>query len=210
MVGEIFEKNYQYYCDRIAELDFTSIKERLGTESDRDQMKISFIDRDYLVSKKGVTDASGNRPDYMVCVILAKYLLLTPDKSYNDTEWVSFKDFKRASHFTNTNFFSSDTEQVIVKNFSGRVNELSRAGKALGGIDHELRTSYDLAMEFIALPRISLLLLFNEKEEAFPANCSLLFQKHAEFYLDPESLALTSACLAKCLKKTDQNTRRGK
>jgi hypothetical protein len=51
-----------------------------------------------------------------------------------------------------------------------------------------------------ALPRISLLLLFNDGEEEFPAKCSVLFQRHAEYYLDPESLAMTSACLARELK----------
>jgi hypothetical protein len=36
---------------------------------------------------------------------------------------------------------------------------------------------------------------------SFYAHCSVLFQKHAEYYLDPESLAMTSAFLAKSLRK---------
>ncbi len=202
MVAQIFEKNYQHYCDQIEKIDFMGVKDRLGIEADSDLMRIPFLGREYRVSRKGFFDAAGDRPNYGICVILAKYVLLVPDKVYTDPGWVSFRDFKRASHFTNVNFFTSDTEQAIVKQFSGKLDALAHAGQVLGGLHHELGTSYDLAMEFAALPRISLLMLFNDKEDSFPAHCSVLFQKHAEFYLDPESLAMTSAGLAKRLKET--------
>ena len=96
-------------------------------------MRIRFMGREYRVSKKGFFDVSGNRPDYSVCVILAKYVLLEPDKVYMDSQWVSFKDFKRASYFTNVNYFTSDTEQIIVKRFSGKLDALAHAGQTLGG-----------------------------------------------------------------------------
>ena len=54
-------------------------------------------------------------------------------------------------------------------------------------------------MEIDALPRLSLLLLFNDADEEFAANGTVLFQKHAEHYLDPESLAMTSAFLVRLL-----------
>ena len=44
-------------------------------------------------------------------------------------------------------------------------------------------------------------MLFNDKDDEFPAQCSILFQKQAEFYLDPESLLMTGAVLARKLKK---------
>jgi hypothetical protein len=51
--------------------------------------------------------------------------------------------------------------------------------------------------------RIGLLLVFNDQDEDFPAQCRALFQRHAEFYLDPESLAMTGAALAKTLGLAD-------
>jgi hypothetical protein len=56
-----------------------------------------------------------------------------------------------------------------------------------------------LVVQFKALPRISQLLLFNDSDEDFPGSATGLFQKQAEFYLDPESLAMTSAVLARRL-----------
>ncbi|SDU52367.1 DUF3786 domain-containing protein [Desulfobacula phenolica] len=205
--SEIFEKYYRDYCDQIAKTNLASIQNILGIETDEDQILIRFFNKDYhyLISQNEITDTSGNRPDYRICVILAKYILLCPEQLHNDTKWVSFKDFKKTSHFTNVNFFKSDTEQVILKHFSGRLDELFKAGKKLGGVRYEADMPYDLAIKFDALPRISLLLLFNDRDEEFPAQCTVLFQKHSEFYLDPESLGITSAVLANNLIKTMQN-----
>lgn len=65
---------------------------------------------------------------------------------------------------------------------------------------HEMEISYDLSMQFSVLPRLSLLLLFNDADEEFPAQCTILFQKHAVFYLDPESLIMTGILLARKLR----------
>ena len=133
-------------------------------------------------------------------MILAKYILHAPDRPHDEPEWVSFKDFKRTSRFLNVNFFRSDTEQAIEKSFSGRKEALFTACKNLGGHDRGAEFSYDVAMAFEALPRVSLLLLFNDMDDEFPAQCKVLFQKHSEFYLDPESLIMTSTYLSKRLQ----------
>jgi hypothetical protein len=125
---------------------------------------------------------------------------MCPDQSPYDPEWAALKDLKRTSHLVNMNYFASDAELAIAKHFSGRLDDLVKACAKLGGIHHEMRISYDLSMQFNALPRISLLLLFNDGDEEFPAQCTVLFQRHAEFYLDPESLAMTGAFLARSLK----------
>ena len=197
--SEIFEKHYNDYIGRIAGIDPAKIAETLGIERTESGVIVRFFNKEYHVSGNGITDADGNRPDYGLCVILAKYLLLCPEIVHHDPEWVSFKDFKKDSHFTNVNFFASDTEQAVVKHFSGKIDALEQAGEQLGGIRYEGDMSYDLSMQFFALPRISLLLLMNDADEEFPAQCKVLFQKHAEYYLDPESLAMTGAALARRL-----------
>ena len=197
--SEIFEINYKKYLAQISETDFTSIKEILGTEVNDGQMIIPLFNRNYLVSKDGIVNESGKRPDYMICVILSKYILLCPDIPHYDSEWTAFRDFKKTSHFTNINFFASDTEKPIAQNFSGKPDALTEACVKSGGFINNKIFSYDLVMQFNALPKMSILLLFNDKDEEFSAECSVLFQKQAEYYLDPESLAMTSAFLSKKL-----------
>lgn len=199
--SEIFEKHYRDYCAQISRIDLASVKDRLGLKEDAARMVVPFFNEEYRVSGEGIFDLSGTRPDYGICVIIAKYILLCPDRDYQNEEWVSFKDFKSVSHFTNVNFFASDVERAIEKKFAGRLEDLFRAGERSGGITHAVATRYDLSMVFRALPRISLLLLFNDGDEEFPARCTVLFQKSAENYLDPESLGMLGAALAGRLKK---------
>lgn len=199
MEPTVFETHYEEYCRRIGELDFSSIKDRLGIELRGTEAVITFLGKKYLVSGAGIADASGNRPGYIDCVILSKYLLLCPEAPVEDRAWSALKDFHKMSQFTNLNVFTSDVEQPIVKHFTGRIKDLADASKTLGGEPDELASSYDLAVTFKALPRIDILLLFNDRDDEFPATCSLLYQKQAEDYLDPESLIMIGIAFTKQL-----------
>jgi hypothetical protein len=201
MEANIFETHYENYCRQIAEIDFSSIKETLGIEFRDQRVIIPFLGEDYIISNKGIEDEFGNRPNYMVCVILSKYLLLCPDAPVVNKEWASLKDFRSLSQFTNHNVFTSDTESPIVKRFSGQLDALSDASQKLGGKPCDMGLSYDFAMEFKALPKIEMLLLFNDRDDGFPASCSVLFQRQAEYYLDPESLIMTGGAFIQRLKK---------
>ena len=201
MEANIFETHYEDYCRQIAELDFSSIKDTLGIESQDKEAIIPFLGEDYIISNKGIEDEFGNRPNYMVCVILSKYLLLCPDAPVVNNEWAALKDFRKLSQFTNLNVFTSDTEKPIVKRFSGRLEALSDASQKLGGKPCDLGLSYDFAMEFKLLPQIEILLLFNDRDDEFPATCSVLFQRQAEHYLDPESLIMTGMAFTQRLIK---------
>ena len=200
MEGNIFETHYEDYCRQIADLDLSSIQDTLDIKIQGKDTIIPFLGEDYIVSGNGVTDASGNLPNYMVCVILSKYLLLCPDAPVVSKEWAALKDFHKVSQFTNLNLFISDAEKPIVKRFSGQLNALLDAAQKLGGKPCEMALSYDFAMEFKVLPKIDILLLFNDLDDEFPATCSMLFQRHSEHYLDPESLIMTGVVFTKRLK----------
>ena len=201
MEATIFETHYEDYCRQIARLDFSSIKDTLGIEIRDQKAIIPFFNEEYIVSNTGIADEFGSRPDYMVCVILSKYLLLCPHAPVVNKEWSALKDFHKMSQFTNLSVFTSDTERPIVKRFSGRIEVLADASQKLGGKPCELGVSYDFAMEFRALPKIGILLLFNDADDEFPATCSVLFQRQAEDYLDPESLIMIGIAFTQRLKK---------
>ncbi len=198
--AEIFKTHYHNYLTKIGEINPDTVKETLGLKTRADHFLVPFLGNVYQVSARGISDAQGERPSYGLCVILARYLLNCPSQLHNDTQWVAFREFRQTSHFTNVNYFATDTEQALIKHFSGRMADLVQACEKAGGTADAVQMPYDLAVSFQALPRIGLLLLFNEKDEEFPAQCKVLFNKHSEFYLDPEALAMTGAALAKTLK----------
>ena len=202
--AEIFEKHYRQYCIQIDETDSDAAAQILGVRKEGARLRVPFYGREYLVGQGAISDESGTRPNYMTCVILPKYILRRPSRVHHDPAWVSFKDFKKESSFTNVNFFASDVERAVAGRFSGRLADLKRVCEESGGSHCPMDVAYDVSYCFEALPRLSLLLLFNDVDEDFPAKCMVLFQKHAEEYLDPESLAMTGANLIRKLNVADE------
>ncbi len=203
--AEIFEEHYRDYCRQIASVDFESIKERLGIQIKNNIAHIPFFNQTYQVSGQGIFNMDNEKADYVTCVVLAKYVLLCPDQLYQDEDWCTFRDFKKESHVTNANFFNTGTTGKIKTHFSSRLTDLKAASGKMNGTLQQMDLAYDLLVSFVALPRLSLLMLMNEADEDFPADCKVLFQRQSEHYLDPESLAMVSGLLAHKLIHADKN-----
>ena len=163
---------------------------------------IPLFGRHYRVSKDGITNPEGNAPRFDICVILCKYLLLCPDKAPKETEWVSFRNLKDSGPLTT--YFANDVERAIAAHFAGKLEKLQASCRQLGGYPPGMQAAYDLSMQFDALPRIPVILLFNDTDDdqgiIWPASCSLLFEQRAASYLDPECLAMTGSLLYSWLK----------
>ena len=197
----VYEQTYKDYLSRIATLDFQFLADKLGIELDGRQAVIPLFGTAYRVSGDGIEDTSGRRPHLSISVILCKYLLMCPLIEPLGGNWMSFKDFKDAAPLIQA--FYNTVTQPIAEMFSGRLVELEKSGRKIGGHPPEEVFSYDLSLRFDALPRVSLLLLFNDKDEEFPAQCSVLFEKRAEKFLDMECLAMVGMLLFEYLKSAD-------
>lgn len=56
-----------------------------------------------------------------------------------------------------------------------------------------------------SLPRIPVLLRFNDRDEDFPAQCAVLFPRSAETFLDLECMAIGATLLAGMLPQSLQS-----
>jgi hypothetical protein len=200
--AEIFEKIYQGYLSQIAALDMDAIGRDLRLHTKEDAVIIPFYGKQYSVSPKGVFNVEGKRPNdlfhHSVCVILCKFLILYPNVHPDEGDWVSYKDFKDAAPFVGG--FYNTVERPIAEYFSGKSAELDRACRQLGGRVPDISLSYELSMQFDALPRIPVLLLFNDVDEDFPSVCKVLFKQNAPNYLDSECIAMVGMLLSSLLK----------
>ena len=165
---------------------------------DGHQVVIPFFGKLYELSAKGITDSSNRQPHLSVSVILCKYLLMCPMIEPLGGNWISYKDFKDAAPLIQA--FYSTVTQPIAETFSGRLAELETAGKKIGGSPPVDEYPYDLAMHFDALPKVPMLLLFNDKDDEFPAQCSVLFEKRAQKFMDMECLAMVGMHFFEYLK----------
>lgn len=193
----IFQEIYENYLSEVAALSLPSRAETLGIRVDGDGATIPFFHRTCTVSPTAVADEKGRKPSHAVCVILCKYLLLCPDHPVPDAAVVTYKDFREAGPYVGG--FHNTAQRPIAEAFSGRLWELERRGKALGGTVWETDVNCDLAMAFPALPRVPVFLIFNDADEEFGAECSLFFRRDAAQYLDMECIAMIGMTLAEWL-----------
>ena len=200
--SSVFEETYTNYLARIGRLDFKRIADRLGAEMVGEELIIPFFGKPIRVSTAGISEPPGGRPNFSVCVVLFKYLLLCPGHDPAGNDWVSFKDFKDSAPFAGA--FFNYTEIPLAKYFSGRLKDLDAACRGIQGHPPAATFSYDLCMQFTALPKIPVLMLFNDADEEFPAQCAVLFERRAENYLDMECLAMVGMQLFEWLKQATE------
>lgn len=196
--AEVFAKNYRQYLGRLSEIDLTARTGVLDIVVENGAAQIPFFGTRYWVTPEKITDESGAQAPYDACVVLARYLLMCPKRLPTEDAWTAYRDFKDSGPLTV--FFADTVEGAIASAFSGRLAMLDGAVKALGGRPPLISLSYDLSMQIPALPRVPLLVLFNDADEDFPAQCSVLFEARAQRYLDAESLAILGSQLVHRLK----------
>ena len=197
--SSVFEETYANYLVQIGRLDFKKIADRLGAEMVGEELIIPVFGKPIRVSAAGISEPSGGRPNFSICVVLFKYLLLCPDHDPVGNDWVSFKDFRDSAPFAGA--FFNYTEVPLAKYFSGRLNDLDAACRGIQGHPPAATFSYDLCMQFDALPKIPVLLLYNDADEEFAAQCAVLFERRAENFLDMECLAMVGMLLFEWLKR---------
>ena len=189
----VFEEIYQDYLARVAGLDLARKKDLLGIKVDVQTISIPFFNKNCSVSPRNIVDDKGTRPPHSVCVILCQYLLLCPDQPDNDRQLVTYRDFKDAAPYVQG--FDNTAQKPVSRAFAGRLDVLEARCRYLGGTPWDIGISCDLSYMFEALPRVRIYLVFNDTDEDFPAECSLLFEKQAARYLDMECLAMIGMVL---------------
>jgi len=198
----VFKKTYEKYLAQVDGIAFNLVKQKLGAEAEKNKIIIPLFGKPYEISAAGISDPGGKQPMFDICVILCKYILLCPQISPKGKDWVSFRDLKDSGPLTS--YFVNDVEQAIATQFNGRLGDMKNACRTLKGYSQDIEVSYDLSMQFGALPKVPVVMLFNDADDEFSASCSVLFQRRAENYLDPECLAMVGRCLFTYLEKAAQ------
>ncbi len=201
----IFEQVYQDYLESLKKLDLDFRAAELGGVMENGKLKINLLNRGYFIAPEGIFDQTGKKPAHAVTVLLARYVLMCPASPPASRGWLSYKDFPDAAPFAGA--FVKNVHQAIAQTFQGQLQALQRACDRLLGQEPDSGPSCELLRVFQALPRINLLLTFNDQDEEFPAQSSLLFADNAHYYLDMECLAILGWHLADLLRLEAGDTR---
>ena len=191
----VFEETYDRYLEEVGRLNLPRRAPILGGKMDGQALVLDFYGTRYAVSSTGIKGPDGQRPPFSAAVVMLKYILMCPDQRVMPGEdWVTFRNFKDAGPLVS--YFTTNACNALEQAFSGKTGELERACAALGGRPGLFRESYDLSLLVHALPRIPVMINFNDGDEEFPAAASILFLKTTSHYLDMESVAIAGTFLA--------------
>lgn len=190
---ELFLESEKKYLDRLEGVDVALKSEILGVRHNGSSLIIPLYGNPYHVSAQGVRDPSGNRANPAVSVLLLTYVLNCPDEIPPPGDWITFREFKGAGVLSD--FFTQNSNKIIQTAFSNKLEQLRSLSQKLGGIPSEEFVSFDIAMRFNALPRVPVVLRFNDIDVPYPAQCSIIFRRSAEIFLDLESIGIVGTLL---------------
>ena len=190
----VFEETYREYLDRISGIDYLSRASILGVEQSGNALVVPFYGKPYQVSPDGVIGTGGKKANFAICVVLCQYILQCPEEIPNDGNWVTYREFRDAGPLVG--YFAANSNKTLETEYAGKIEALKKSSEALGGVRFDDGSSYELSITFNFLPRIPLLLRFNDRDHEFPAQCSILFRQSAEKYLDMECLAIGGTFLS--------------
>jgi len=185
--AEVFEVTYHKYLEQIAGIDLLSRADILGGAIQDDRLVIPFYGESHQVSKDGVLNAAGQKATFAVSVLLCCYVLQCPEKEPEPGEWVTYREFKDAGPLTG--YFASNTNKIIETTFAGHIDRLKSACREMRGRAMEA-PAFDVAYMFQMLPRVPVFFRFNDRDDMFPAQTSILFRQSAEKHIDMECLAI--------------------
>lgn len=195
--AQVFRETYESYLQQIGEVDLAAVAEILGLEIEEDQARVDFFNRSYWIGSRGIHDKNAKIPDFSVCVVLCKYLLMCPHEIPDAHGLAAFKDFKDAAPLVH--FFANSVQKEVARKFEGATGALEEACRRLGGEAYAADLAYQIKYRFQGLPRVPVYLLFNDAEEGFAAQCTLLFEKSVASFLDMESVAMLGGALVRRL-----------
>jgi hypothetical protein len=193
--SKVFDETYKHYLEEIRHIDFLAKADMLGLQRENKALVIPLYDKIYRFDVDGITGDSGENISSAVQVMICKYILTCrqcPDLKDPFGELVTYREFKDAGPLIS--YFTTNTNKTLESTFAGDIIALKKRGQEIGGklLDSDL---YDLSFEFHAFPRIPVILNFNDRDDQFPACCSILYRSSAGYYLDMECLAMTGTLL---------------
>ena len=186
--NKAYTQTYRHYLGELSKRDLPAVAARLGLPYRERQIQISLLQQQFFVGPERIVDEAGVRPGLDCCVILSKYIIMCPEILPPAGHWAAYRDFRDTGPLTV--YFRNEVEVALIKAFAADLPALEAAAGRLGGYPPDTDAAYSLKMQFDVLPHIPMLVLFNDADEEFPADCSILFRASAEGYLDGESLAM--------------------
>ena len=191
--SKIFNKVYPDLLSRVKPIDLSQKLNILGIQKRGSLFIFDFFNHQLVFDGDDFFDATGADLTPAVKAVLCTYILMCPEKELkSDGKLVTFREFSDAGPLFSR--FTENTAKIIQTSFSNQIEVLNLKCLKLGGTIMASQ-SYDISVRFRALPKIPIILNFNDADELMPANAGFLYRDTAATYLDLQCLSITCTYL---------------
>ncbi|MCX8021250.1 MAG: DUF3786 domain-containing protein [Syntrophorhabdaceae bacterium] len=147
---------------------------------------VRFFNEEYRITEEGIL--CGEKPvDTVGGILILRYLSKNVEGNLHNV-WMPYRELKDGSNFAR--YIKDKIEDVIAKEFTGRVLSLKERLNALGGIEYPHDSRPDLSIVIYAFPDIPVISVFWDRDDEFPASFQFFYDRSAQNLLDMESLAV--------------------
>ncbi|MGQ9703703.1 MAG: DUF3786 domain-containing protein, partial [Actinomycetota bacterium] len=153
---------------------------------------VPFFGERYTVSypEGEVNRENGTAAGAREALIILHYLVQADGTQVRD-QWVAYRDLPGARYHEPA--FVAEVEGPLSRGLAGRLEALRKWAETTA---REVELPGDVAAAWDVLPRVPLLLVFNEADEEFPASARVFFDASAPNYLPTEDLSVLAELAA--------------
>ena len=192
-----YEKVYEELLDLISDLDLSGLEGINGITLEEGRLVLPLFHRRILVAPDRIEALDSKTCTLAHRIVTGRYVLTIADAggpaAIPSKDLVPYRELPGGQDFSR--YITATIEAELARCFSGRSHELLDRATEIGAgpIDQDLGT--DLCLGFVALPTITLALLFNDADDEFPAEARVLYSRDAYKDLDLECLAVLAKIL---------------
>lgn len=199
-----YEKVFAYFQEQFRKLDLEEVAGRLGLMLTDETLEVPwFQDICQICRETGEMRLGEKEMEVHDRLIIMHHLCFSKPGALHSEKWIPFRDVKEAACFELA--YVRSAIQPMVERFSGKTEELRRACEVLGGSPMKYG---DVSYRIPIFPNISLIYIFYDQDEEFPASLNILFESTITSWTHPESVPVlaeeTSARLLAIAEKDCQ------
>jgi hypothetical protein len=195
-----YEQIYESLILKLDKCDFVEVVERLGLSlQPNGTLSVNFLGREYEISSHGINPTDGKPVNVNNRSVLA-YYLLSKGKGEPAYSYVPINNLSGVAITSSTN--TKWITDQLGKTFSEDYATFSETICRLGGVFNGKLKSGGYSWLLEALPKILLQIVYNERDDEFPCEVQILFDKNASSFLEFECLAFLEGCLVRAMIMT--------
>jgi hypothetical protein len=174
---------------------------RLIKEGDQTVLELPYFSDSVVIGRDSIKTKDGSVINHWDQILIYNHMA-QGGTAFPTGTWVSMQDIPNSTPKIAS--MKSQVEVPLAKHFTGSLEALKKAAKAVGGTEMTGRaSSADLVLVFKPFPRIPLMLQFWDEysQEGFEADTKVLFDKTISEHLDVESILFLCEHLRELLER---------